>query len=78
MLFEWVLAWVVFGLGGSLVDGLGVRLGENVAVVDVGLEIPLVLGAEGAVGAAEGGSLSALVEDVSLEDVRVLVGLSAS
>lgn len=50
----------------------------NVPVIDVRLEIALILGAEGAVRAAEGWRFAALVQQVPFQDVRVLVTLTAS
>ena len=47
-------------------------------MVDVRLQVPLVLGAERAVGAIEGGRLAALVQQVPLQYVRVLVALAAA
>lgn len=52
------------------------RLYIDVPVIDVRLEITLVLGAEGAMRAAEGRRLAALVQQVPLQDVRVLVALT--
>lgn len=53
------------------------RLQIDVSVINVRLEIALVLGAEGAVRAAEGRRFAALVQQVPLQDVRVLVALTA-
>ena len=50
----------------------------TVAMVDVSLQIPLVLGAEGAMGTAEGRLLAALIEQMALQYVRVLVALAAA
>lgn len=54
------------------------RLYIDVPVIDVRLEIALILGAEGAVRAAEGRRLATLIQQVPLQDVRVLVTLTAS
>jgi len=48
------------------------------AMVDVGFEIALVLGAEGAMRAAEGWRFAAFVQQMTLQDVGVLVALTAS
>lgn len=53
------------------------RLHVDVSVINVCLEIALVLRAEGAVRAAEGRCFAALVQQVSLQDIRVLVALTA-
>lgn len=47
-------------------------------MVDVRLQVPLVLGAERAVGAIKGRRLAALVQQVPLQYVRVLVALAAA
>lgn len=54
------------------------RLLSDVPVIDVRPEIALVFGAEGAMWAAEGRRLAALVQQVPLQNVRVLVALTAS
>lgn len=48
----------------------------DVPVIDVRFEIALVLGAKSAMRAAEGRRLAALVQQVPLQDVRVLVALT--
>lgn len=47
-------------------------------MVNMSPQVPLILGAEGAVGTAEGWSLATFVQQMSLQDIRVLVALSTA
>lgn len=54
------------------------RLQVDVPVIDVRLQVALVLGAKRTMGATEGRRLAAFIQQVPLQDVRVLVALAAS